>query len=264
MQLKIQNVIEQLRSSVGPINDTVDLLESGNPNTEVRGIATTFMATQQVIEQALSLGVNLLISHESTYYSHRIAKGLLTDDSVYRSKSRLIQESGIAVYRHHDYCHKLVPDIIMTGLIQSLKWEPYVEEMLPAAAVLRISEMRARDIAEYAKSQLSIPYVRIAGDPDMACRRVGILVGYRGGGVNAIPLFREKTLDLIIAGEGPEWETPEYARDSAYQGVPKSLLVMGHAESEEPGMRYLAAQLQRTYPGLPVHFIAVDPVFQVI
>ncbi len=263
MPLTIQHVIEQLKSSSGPINDTVDLLDPGNPDTEVRGIATTFMATQQVIEQAISMGVNLLISHEGAYYSHRSTNGPLTDDPVYRSKSRLIQESGIAIYRHHDYCHRLEPDIIMSGLLQSLKWESYVEDMLPTAAVLRIPEMRARDVAEYAKSQLSIPCVRIAGDSDMACRRVGILVGYRGGGVNAIPLFREKALDLIIAGEGPEWETPEYARDSAYQGVPKSFLVLGHAESEEPGMRYLAAQLQSTYPRLPVHFIPVNPVFQV-
>lgn len=264
MPLIIQNVIEQLKSSIGPIDNTVDILESGNPSTEVRGIATTFMATQQVIEQALSMGVNLLISHESAYYSHRITNGLLTHDPVYLTKSRLIQESGIAIYRHHDYCHRLEPDIIMSGLLQSLKWEAYVENMLSAAAILCIPEMRARDIAEYAKSQLSIPFVRIAGDPDMTCRRVGILVGYRGGGVNAIPLIREKALDLIIAGEGPEWETPEYTRDSVYQGVPKSLLVLGHAESEEPGMQYLAAQLQRKYPELPVHFIPVDPVFQVV
>lgn len=264
MTVTIQNVIDRLRSSIQPIENTVDDLDPGCPDTEVRGIATTFMATQQVIEHALSLGVNLLISHEAAYYSHRRMNGLLSDDPVYRNKQNLLQQSGIAIYRHHDYCHKTEPDPIMTGLLHSLKWESCVEEMLPTSAVLRLPEMRASEIAEYVKTQLSIPYVRIAGDPDMTCSRIGILVGYRGGGVNAIPFYREKSLDLIIAGEGPEWETPEYARDSAYQGISKSLLVMGHAESEEPGMRYLAKRLQESYPGLPVHFIPVNPVFKVV
>lgn len=264
MTLTIKNVIDRLRSTVQPIENTVDGLEPGDPEIEVHGIATTFMATQQVIEQALSLGVNLLISHEAAYYSHRMTNGLLTGDPVYQKKQSFLQQSGLAIYRHHDYCHRMEPDPIMTGLLQSLKWEACVEEMLPAAAVLRLPEMRAAEIAEYVKTQLSIPYVRIAGDQYMTCSRIGILVGYRGGSANAIPLYREKGLDLIIAGEGPEWETPEYARDSAYQGVPKSLLVMGHAESEEPGMRYLAEQLQESYPDLPVHFIPVSPVFQVV
>ncbi|WP_424768175.1 Nif3-like dinuclear metal center hexameric protein [Paenibacillus sp. sgz302251] len=264
MALTIKNVIDRLRLTVQPIENTVDELEPGDPEIEVHGIATTFMATQQVIEQALSLGVNLLISHEAAYYSHRMTNGLLTGDPVYQNKHSLLQQSGLSIYRHHDYCHRLEPDLIMTGLLQSLKWESCVEEMLPAAAVLRIPEMRAIEIAEYTKTQLSLPYVRIAGDPHMTCSRIGILVGYRGGGVNAIPLYRAKELDLIIAGEGPEWETPEYARDSAYQGAPKSLLVLGHAESEEPGMRYLAEQLQEWYPGLPVHFIPVNPVFQLV
>ncbi|HTG71986.1 MAG TPA: hypothetical protein VL921_22215 [Candidatus Udaeobacter sp.] len=86
MTVTIQNIIDLLRSSVQPIENTVDNLDPGSPDTEVRGIATTFMATQQVIEQALSLGVNLLISHEAAYYSHRMTNALLTGDPVYRNK----------------------------------------------------------------------------------------------------------------------------------------------------------------------------------
>ncbi|MCA0753563.1 Nif3-like dinuclear metal center hexameric protein [Paenibacillus sp. N4] len=264
MTLTIKQVIDRLRSSVQPIGDTVDVLAPGDPEAEVRGIATTFMATHQVIEQAVSMGVNLLISHEAPFYSHRMTEGLLTGDPVYGRKEQSLRESGIAIYRHHDYCHRLEPDIIMTGLLQRLKWESDVEEMLPTAAVLRLPERRLADIAAYVKEKLSIPYARIAGDPEMLCSRIGILVGYRGGGANAIPLYREKGLDLVICGEGPEWETPEYVRDSAWQGVSKSLIVIGHAESEEPGMRSLAHRLQEEYPEVPVHFIPVNPVFRVI
>lgn len=44
------------------------------------------------------------------------------------------------------------------------------------------------------------------GDLSMECRRVGILVGYRGTGEMIIPLFHKESLDLVIYGEGPEWE----------------------------------------------------------
>lgn len=262
--LTIQNVIDQLRSSIPPIEHTVDRLMTGNPQTVVRGIATTFMATQQMIEQAISCGVNLIISHEAIYYSHRMIDGLLADDPVYLYKMNRIQQAGIAVYRHHDYCHHSVPDPIMKGLLQSLELEAYVERMLPTAAVLRIPEISVLELAENIKSRLSLPYVRMTGDPRMTCRRIGVLVGYRGGAANAIPLFREERVDLIIAGEGPEWETPEYVRDAASQGMAKSLLIMGHAESEEPGMCYLAESLRAIYPGLPVHFFPIQPLFQVI
>lgn len=264
MTLTIKHVIDSLRTSIQTIENTVDGLESGSPDTEVLSIATTFMATQQVIEQAVSLGVNLLISHEAIGYSHRMMNDLLDSDPIYLHKKNRLEQTGLAVYRHHDYCHKTEPDPIMMGLIQDLKWEACVEEMLSTAAVLRIPKMRALEVGEYVKSQLSIPYVRIAGDPHMTCSRIGILVGYRGGGENVIPLFRDKEVDLIITGEGPEWEAPEYARDSTYQGNSKSLLVMGHAESEEPGMRYLAERLRERYPALPIHFLPVNPVFQML
>lgn len=57
----------------------------------------------------------------------------------------------------------------------------------------------------------------------MECQRIGLLAGYRGGGEVVIPLFQNQNLDLIIAGEGPEWESPEYVRDALQQGKKKHL-----------------------------------------
>ena len=95
----------------------------------------------------------------------------------------------------------------------------------------------------------------------MTCKRIGVLVGYRGGGEQVIPLFENEGFDLVIYGEGPEWETPEYVRDAVRQGKKKGLLVLGHAESEMPGMRFLARELQDKFPGIPVHFLPQEPIF---
>lgn len=65
---------------------------------------------------------------------------------------------------------------------------------------------------------------------------------------------------MIIAGEGPEWETPEYVRDSVYQGNRKAIF-LGHAPSEEPGMQLLAEQVKTTFANISVHYIKSGNLF---
>jgi putative NIF3 family GTP cyclohydrolase 1 type 2 len=98
----------------------------------------------------------------------------------------------------------------------------------------------------------------------MPCKRAGILVGYRGSGDTVIPIVEKENLDIVIYGEGPEWETPEYMRDAVYQGKHKALVVLGHRESEADSMEYLAKELQEKFPGVPVKFIGETPVFKTI
>lgn len=239
------------------------LLPSGDAAAIVRGIATAFLPTHRIVEEAAAAGLNLLIAHEGVYYSHRDGFDRATADPVYAKKRRLIEDGGIAVYRCHDACHHARPDLIAEGLLRALRWEACVEKRLPYADIVRLPEpMTARAVAEHAKRRLSLSSVRFAGDPSMPCRRIGLTVGYRGGGAVCLPLFQTHAADLVISGEGPEWETPEYVRDAVRQGEPKSLLYLGHAESEEPGMRLLAERLQRQFPGLPVRFLSDRPVFE--
>ncbi|MGO4108488.1 Nif3-like dinuclear metal center hexameric protein [Paenibacillus sp. YAF4_2] len=264
MPLTIQNVIDELCSSVPTINNTVDILMAGQLDTEVRGIAVSFMPTQQVIEKAITKGANLLITHEPLSYSHRHDDKLVEHDPIFLQKQRLIEDSGMAIFRYHDYCHQKQPDIIMTGLLAALEWEANLVEMLPIAAVLEFSSMTVSDIATHVKQKLGTPFLRITGDLSTPCSRAGILVGYRGGASTAIPLMRQHNLDLLIVGEGPEWETPEYIRDAAHQGANKALLTLGHAESEAPGMRALSEELRHKYPDVPVEFISINPIFKIV
>lgn len=263
MAIRVQDVLNQLIEPVGRLEVTVDTLKSGDPSMEVKGIAATFMATHDVIQKAIEKGVNLLITHEGNFYHHHDQIGHLVDDPVYQAKRKLIEDSGIAIFRFHDYWHRYRPDGIMTGLIQSLEWAPFVTENRPAASLLTVPPMTVQELALYVKNKLGISFVRVVGDGSMICTRIGLLAGYRGGGGMAIPLFQEE-VDVIIAGEGPEWETPEYVRDAVHQGRKKAFIALGHAESEEPGMKYLAEMLAALYPSLPVHFIAEEQVFQVM
>lgn len=263
--IKIQNVVDDLLAPVTPIAGSVDTLKFGNPQTEVKGIAVAFMASQQVLEWSVAMGANLIITHEGTFFSHHDAKeSTYVNDPIYKAKSRFIEESGLAIYRFHDYWHRYEPDGIMEGLIHALDWNDRVTEHLPAASIVAVQPMKLEQVIEHIKKKLGIRYVRTVGDLSMSCSRIGLLAGYRGGGDNAIPLFANYKLDLIIYGEGPEWETPEYVRDAVHLGRHQALVVLGHSESEQPGMKLLADRLRHKYSTIPVHYLPVDPVFKVV
>lgn len=264
MSITIRTILKDLMGTVEPIDGTVDTLLSGHPETEITGIVTAFCATHKVVEQAIAIGANLLITHEGVFYSHHDTNERLEGDPVYLTKMSVIERSELAIFRYHDYWHRHKPDGIMVGLLRELEWLAHVDEQQAAAAILTIPAMTVSEAAQYIKRKLGISYVRVAGDLSQTCRRVGILVGYRGGGTLAIPLFNQHNLDLIIAGEGQEWETPEYVRDAVHQGRSKALIMLGHAESEVPGMKYLAEILADKYPMIPSSFIAEGPIFQIV
>lgn len=252
----VGQMVERLRATAPPFESEVDRLVAGNPETPVAGIATAFSATWEVLEKAVAAGANLLLVHEGVYYSHREQTAWLPEDPVFAAKRERIERSGLAVYRCHDLPHRQRPDWITEALVAALGWEDRVEERLPEAAIVTLAPTSAVEVAELVKLRLGVPYVRGVGALTAPCTRVGVMVGYRGGGATAIPLLGGRRLDLVLAGEGPEWETPEYVADSVSQGREKALLLLGHAASEKPGMAALARRLQELFPGLPVHAIS--------
>jgi putative NIF3 family GTP cyclohydrolase 1 type 2 len=262
VNVTVADVIGLLTERVGPIEGTVDKLLIGDIEQEVTGIAVAFMPTVDVLERAAAMGANMLIAHEGANYSHHAGfEETLTNDTVYQDKLRLMRDSGLNLFRYHDYPHREQPDLITMGLVEALGWEAYVTKHSPAAALLTVPPVPLEAVIERVKTRLAIPSVRVAGNLAMSCSRIGITVGYRGGGGTVIPLLNEERVDLILCGEGPEWEAPEYVRDAAYRGMAKALIAIGHAESEQPGMRKLAERLKQQLPDVPVAFIPNDPVF---
>lgn len=49
--------------------------------------------------------------------------------------------------------------------------------------------MTVQDVITYVKKKLDISNIRFIGDLSMNCKRIGVLVGYRGGAEPVIPLF---------------------------------------------------------------------------
>ena len=243
-------------------SDTVDTLKTGSPSQTVNGIVLTFMATHSVLEKAVELGANLVITHEPTFYNNVDQTDWLESDEVYRSKCRLIEENHLAVWRFHDGPHRFTIDAIVTGISEKLGWQ--VDPNPDQQRIFSVASQSVRSLAEECKHRLGISRVRVAGNLDAVCTRVGLSVG-SAGGTRQISMLRDEPIDALICGESAEWETCEYVRDATAAGYNKSLIILGHANSEEAGMEWLATWLRPIIPAvIPIHFVQAGDPFQFV
>lgn len=242
----------QKHYSVAVPHDTVDTVKAGDPSTPVTGIATTFLDTMDVLREAERRGLNLVITHEPTFYNHLDDKAFFADDPVYLEKLAFIQRHHMVVFRFHDEIHEVSPDPIAMGLIQSLGWQRYMNAgspfllTIPRTTLLELS----RDLAK----KLNAPTLRVVGNPALAITHVAILPGAAGTQKQIVAL-RPEEVEVLLAGEVPEWETVEYVRDASAQGRHKALVLLGHAVSEEAGMKQCAEDIRPIFPEVKVQFV---------
>lgn len=239
-----------------PFERTVDTIKCGDSSQELRGVACTFMATRGVLDRAAALGANLVITHEPSFYNHLDETDWLAGDQAYQAKRDFLEAQGMVLWRVHDYLHRMEPDGINLGVTQALGW-PAPE----GRAVLLEKPVTLAALAAEIKSSLGILTLKFAGPPEMSVRRIGLRLGSPGGR-SQIEMLQQAEIDVVVCGESPEWEACEYVRDSVAAGVPKGLLVLGHAHSEEAGMAWLADRINERglSPGVvATHLPAGDP-----
>lgn len=261
MTLTIQKAIDKIIAAVpgAPFVDTVDIVKIGDPSQEITGIAICFLATTEVIEKAVQMGANLIITHEPLFYNHLDATDWLAKHPTYQAKRGLIQNSGVVIWRFHDYLHSLPPDSTIMGLLHELNWEAYAPP--EQSFVCNIPPMTLLALAEWVKQRLGLGAVQVVGDLELICKRIGLLPGFPPAEMQ-IGVLDSQGVDVLITGEIHEWETSEYVRDAAYLGFKKGLIVIGHLASEEPGMKWIIPWLKERLPGIPIQFVPTGNAFR--
>ena len=253
-------VIERIQKNLGVPwrTPTVDTLKAGTPDTPVQGIATTMMATFDVLQRAAKAGRNFVITHEPTFYNHEDTTTAFSADPVYTAKRAFLESHGMAVLRFHDNWHARRPDGIRTGMLQILGWERFRTEESPQ--VLAMPETSLEALAGDARKRLQARTVRVIGAPQMKVRRVAINPGYADlQGV--MRTLSRPDIDVLVIGEAREWEGILYAQDAIAAGKPKGLIVLGHVISEENGMNECARWLKTFISEVPVEFIPAGEPF---
>lgn len=249
-------VIERIQKNVGVPwrTPTVDTLKCGSPETRIKGIATTMMATLDVVQRAAAAQRNLVITHEPTFYSHEDKTDSLKDDPTYQFKQDFLNKHDMAVFRFHDHWHAHRPDGIATGMVQALGWEKNADPENPRQFLFDGITLAA--LAKQLEEKLKIRTMRVVGDPNLRVHTVASNWGYAG----SLRPFARPDLDLLIIGEAREWELIEYAADTITAGYKKGLIVLGHIPSEQAGMLNCANWLKTFITEVPVEFIpAAEP-----
>jgi putative NIF3 family GTP cyclohydrolase 1 type 2 len=255
-------LVDRIRSHVGiPWHtQTLDQIVAGDAGTPVRGIATTMMATLDVLERAQAAGKNMIVTHETPFYLHQDNTDDIKDDETLKYKLEFIRKHDMAIFHFHDHWHARKPDGIATGMMMQLGWEKNVDPDNPKQ--FTFSGEPLEHFCKNMQARLKARTIRVVGNPHLPVKRVLASWGFVSR-MPGISLFARPDVDVFIAGETREWELVEYVCDSITAGHQKALILLGHVVSEQAGMIYCADWLRSFVPEVPIEFIpAKEPFWQ--
>ena len=256
-QITAQQVVERIQKNVGVPwkTPTRDVFKAGDPNTPVRGIATSVMCTFDVLERAVKAGRNLIVTHEPTFWNDQDLTGELTGDAVYLAKTEFIRKHNAVIWRFHDHWHARKPDAMLVGLGESFGWKGHQAD--ETYRTYNIPPTTLGALAKDLKRRLKDRAIRVIGNPETKISKAAINPGSTS--LQVVLKFLPQ-VDVFVAGEPREWEGPEYAQDAITAGQQKAMIMIGHEPSEDPGMRLCAEWLKTFISEVPVEWIpAADP-----
>ncbi|HKD08727.1 MAG TPA: hypothetical protein VKB79_22680 [Bryobacteraceae bacterium] len=247
-----------------------DGFKAGDPATPVKGIATTAMATMDVLKQAAKANSNLVLTYEPTFYGRadgralaapvgRGSAGLAPDDSVFKAKREFIEKNGLVVFRLRDHWQARKENDMVAGLAEALGWSK--RRVKPDDALFDIPAATAEETVAMIRGKLNLRGgLRAVGDRRGVVKRVLLCPG-----TMTPPTMwqRYSEVDMIVAGEVREWENTHYAADIYTIGERRNLVTIGRVASEEPGMRFCAVWIKSVVKGVPSRWIgAGDPYWR--
>jgi putative NIF3 family GTP cyclohydrolase 1 type 2 len=231
-------IVEMIKQNTGVPwrQPTVDVFKAGDSSAAVTGIAVTMMATLDVLQRAASKGHNLIITHETPFYSHfnPVVPMETYHDPVYEAKQAFIKEHKLVIWQFHDNIHARKPDGIMTGMIYKLGWKYYRDRK--DEYVFHLPPTTLKELAKTLKQQLGIRAMRVIGNPDAAISTVGLSPGFGGFEMNRAA-FQQDGIEVMIIGEAHEWETGEYAADAVTANIKKALLSLDIFHQSRPAWK---------------------------
>ena len=255
-------VIERIRANVGATRrgQSVDNIIAGTAETPVKGIATTMMATLDVVQRAAAAGKNMIITHESTFFSHQDRVDQFQQDATYLHKLDFLNKQQMVVYHFHDQWHDRKPDGIAVGMMRELGWEKFADPQNPKSFTFPAVPLSR--LAKELETKLKIRTMRVLGDPNLPIKHALASWG-NCSLMPGVPFIARPEVDVLIIGETHEWELVEYVQDMIASGQKKALIVLGHVVSEQSGMKYCAEWLKGFINEVPIEFIAaVEPFWR--
>ncbi len=271
--LTAESVVKRIQTELGGEwpETGPDGFKAGDPATAVKGIATTALATLDVLKQAAKANANLVFTYEPTFYGRgdghtpavpaggRGPTGLNPDDPVLKAKREFIQKNGLVVFRLRDHWQARKENEMLTGLAEALGWAR--RRVKTDDSLFDIPAATAEETVAQIRAKLKLRGgLRAVGDRKATVRRVLL---HPGSMTPSVMWQRYTETDMFIVGEVREWENTHYAADIFTAGQKRALVTVGRVASEEPGMRSCANWLKTVVKEVPATWIdAGDPYWR--
>lgn len=232
--MTVQTVYDLIQT-VAPFDTQMDYDNSGllvgSPSQEVKNILFALDVTQPVIDEAVAVGAELIVTHHPLMFS---AIHALTDETYEgRLIRRLVREniSLIAAHTNLDQASGGINDTLaaLCGLVEVSGDGFFRTGFLPQS-------MTAREFGDMLETNLETT-VRIMAPEDRVIRRVGLC---SGGGSDEWIRAADSGCDAFVSGEIKH----HHALAMADSGI--AAFECGHFATEEPGLAALAEALQNS------------------
>ena len=292
MSITAQAIVDRIQQKIGPgWKDTaVDAFMAGSRDSEVKGVATTYAPSLEVLRKAVAAGRNMIVSRESPYWARtnawgggtqfqgvpgpwpngpnfsRPETGVPETDPTYKAKSEYIAANNLVIYRFFANWNAQPVDYQLKGLAKALGWEKRYkpsggEPWAHNNGFFELPPATLKETAIALKKKLNIKGIRVGGDPDTVVHKAALSHGMYWL-TDLQKLYAEPGVDLLVMGE-PQWENEIslYSFDVADSGQKKGYIVLGQEISEEPGMGEMAGWIKSFVPEVPVEHISASEPF---
>jgi len=229
--------------SYRPVGALVDGFRAGDADVEVTGIVIAARASTPVLQRAVALGANIVISR-SPFLGDAQDRSVARPEQALAEKIQLIRNHKLAVLRLQDPRTGPAGVSIAAALPEAIGLsQPKQDVNLAEGLIYETTPTRILDLVRRVKATLPTQTVRLVGDARAAI--TGVAVATETSRPNGLaPLISRRDVNLLICGEVHETETTPYVMDAIALGQSKAMLMVGSIAMEEPAARRLTDWLR--------------------
>ena len=236
--------------------DNVGLLV-GRMEKEVNTVYVALDATDEVIDDAIACGADMLITHHPLLFS---PLKTITDEHFIGSRVVKLLQHDISYYAMHtnyDVCGMADISAAILGLDGAETLEVTDKESMEGIGKVGdfSGPMSLQSCGEFIKEKFQLDSVKVFGDLSSTVQRVAICPG-SGKGMTELAL--EKNADVLVTGDIGHHE----GIDAVAQGL--AIIDAGHYGLEHIFIEDMANYLRKNIEGIVVETHEITHPFQVI
>ena len=227
----------------------------GNREQEIHHIYIAVDATEEVIDEAVRVGADLLLTHHPMIFSPLAT--ITTDSFQGRRVIKMIQNNLCYVSTHTNYDSCRMADLAADrlGIIDGQVLEEVADGLGIGKMGILPKEMTLRECAVYVKEAFGIPSVRFFGDGNEKVSRVAICPG---SGRSVIKYCHALGAEVFITGDIDHHTGVDQVDDAL------PIIDAGHYGIEHIYIEDMQKILEEKYPQLKITVAKIRHPFEVV